>query len=53
MKTITVGTIGTVTTWTLHQWSDVLSVIAGALTVLYMVAKWVVLIRELKRKGKQ
>jgi len=56
MKTSTVGVLGTATTLTLKEFNDVVAAIAGVLTVAYMVTKWIVLIREMRKqktKGKR
>ena len=50
MKTSAVGIIGTATTITVHQWSDLMAAIAGTLTAVYMLIKLILLITNLKRK---
>ena len=56
MKTSTVGVLGTATTLTLKEFNDVVAAIAGVLTVAYMLTKWIVLIRDMRKqktKGKR
>jgi len=49
MKTVALGTGGTVATITLHQWNDAMAAIAGTLTVIYMAGKLFLLWRENKK----
>ena len=50
MKTSAVGILGTATTITVHQWSELMAAIAGTLTAVYMLIKLILLITNLKRK---
>lgn len=51
MKTTFVGVLGTATTLTVKQYSDVMAAIAGTLTVAYMLIKLGLLIYELRKKS--
>ena len=49
MRTVALGTTGTVATVTLHSWNDAMAAIAGTLTVIYMACKLFLLWRENKK----
>lgn len=50
MKTVALGTGGTVATVTLHNWNDAMAAIAGTLTVIYMAGKLYLLWKEERNK---